>query len=60
MKQFAFALSALAVAVAGPIRAAEISFAANTTGKSIEFLQKQVAVFEKETGNHVKLVTMPS
>ncbi|MBB5662331.1 trehalose/maltose transport system substrate-binding protein [Rhizobium leguminosarum] len=60
MKQFALALSALAVAVAGPIRAAEISFAANTTGKSIEFLQKQVAVFEKETGNHVKLVTMPS
>jgi len=60
MKQFALALSALAVAVAGPIRAAEISFAANTTGKSIEFLQKQVAVFEKNTGNHVKLVTMPS
>jgi trehalose/maltose transport system substrate-binding protein len=60
MKQFAFALTALAVAVAGPIRAAEISFAANTTGKSIEFLQKQVAVFEKNTGNHVKLVTMPS
>ncbi|MDF0662173.1 ABC transporter substrate-binding protein [Rhizobium sp. BC49] len=60
MKQFALALSALAVAVAGPVRAAEISFAANTTGKSIEFLQKQVAVFEKETGNHVKLVTMPS
>ncbi|MGV4796563.1 ABC transporter substrate-binding protein [Rhizobium sp. F40D2] len=60
MKQFAFALSVLAVALAGPIRAADISFAANTTGKSIEFLQKQVAVFEKETGNHVKLVTMPS
>ncbi|MBA8830539.1 MULTISPECIES: ABC transporter substrate-binding protein [Rhizobium] len=60
MKQFAFALTALAVAVAGPIRAAEISFAANTTGKSIEFLQKQMAVFEKNTGNHVKLVTMPS
>ncbi|MGR9131900.1 ABC transporter substrate-binding protein [Rhizobium leguminosarum] len=60
MKQFAFALTALAVAVAGPIRAAEISFAANTTGKSIEFLQKQMADFEKNTGNHVKLVTMPS
>ena len=58
MKQFALALSALAVAVAGPIRAAEISFAANTTGKSIEFLQKQVAVFEKNTGNHDQVEAM--
>ncbi|MBB5551129.1 ABC transporter substrate-binding protein [Rhizobium lentis] len=62
MKQFALGVSALAVAiaVAGPIRAAEISFAANTTGKNVEFLNKQLAIFEKETGNQVKLVTMPS
>ncbi|ANM14579.1 ABC transporter substrate-binding protein [Rhizobium leguminosarum bv. trifolii] len=62
MKQFALGLSALgvAIAVAGPIRAAEISFAANTTGKNVEFLNKQLAIFEKETGNQVKLVTMPS
>ncbi|MBB2838696.1 ABC transporter substrate-binding protein [Rhizobium sophoriradicis] len=62
MKQFALGFSALAVAiaVAGPIRAAEISFAANTTGKNVEFLNKQLAIFEKETGNQVKLVTMPS
>ncbi|MDF0699633.1 ABC transporter substrate-binding protein [Rhizobium sp. MC63] len=62
MKQFTLGVSALAVAiaVAGPIRAAEISFAANTTGKNVEFLNKQLAIFEKETGNQVKLVTMPS
>ncbi|ARM15548.1 MULTISPECIES: ABC transporter substrate-binding protein [Rhizobium] len=62
MKKFALSLSVLGVAIAfaGPIRAAEISFAANTTGKNVEFLNKQLAIFEKETGNQVKLVTMPS
>ncbi|MDR9773404.1 ABC transporter substrate-binding protein [Rhizobium hidalgonense] len=61
MKKFALALSALSFAIAaGPIDAAEISFAANTTGKNVEFLNKQLAIFEKETGNQVKLVTMPS
>ncbi|MBX5132069.1 ABC transporter substrate-binding protein [Rhizobium lentis] len=61
MKNFALALSAIGVALAaGPIHAAEISFAANTTGKNVEFLNKQLAIFEKETGNQVKLVTMPS
>ncbi|MBY5586474.1 ABC transporter substrate-binding protein [Rhizobium leguminosarum] len=62
MKKFALGLSALgiAIAAAGAIRAAEISFAANTTGKNVEFLNKQLAIFEKDTGNQVKLVTMPS
>ncbi|MBB2682867.1 MULTISPECIES: ABC transporter substrate-binding protein [Rhizobium] len=62
MKKFALGMSALGIAIAfaGPIRAAEISFAANTTGKNVEFLNKQLAIFEKETGNQVKLVTMPS
>ncbi|NEI05570.1 extracellular solute-binding protein [Rhizobium leguminosarum] len=61
MKKFALVLCALSVAIAaGPVGAAEISFAANTTGKSVEFLQKQLAIFEKNTGNQVKLVTMPS
>ncbi|ANK88778.1 MULTISPECIES: ABC transporter substrate-binding protein [unclassified Rhizobium] len=61
MKKFALALSAIGLALAaGPIHAAEISFAANTTGKNVEFLNKQLAIFEKETGNQVKLVTMPS
>ncbi|MBY3118347.1 ABC transporter substrate-binding protein [Rhizobium leguminosarum] len=62
MKKFALGLSALgiAIATAGPIRAAEISFAANTTGKNVEFLNKHLAIFEKDTGNQVKLVTMPS
>ncbi|MBY3169182.1 ABC transporter substrate-binding protein [Rhizobium laguerreae] len=62
MKKFALGLSALGIviAAAGPIRAAEISFAANTTGKNVKFLNKQLAIFEKDTGNQVKLVTMPS
>ncbi|MBB4192479.1 trehalose/maltose transport system substrate-binding protein [Rhizobium aethiopicum] len=61
MKKFALALSALGLALAAdPIHAAEISFAANTTGKNVEFLNKQLAIFEKATGNQVKLVTMPS
>ncbi|PDS78417.1 ABC transporter substrate-binding protein [Rhizobium sp. L43] len=61
MKKFALALSVLGLAIAaGPIHAAEISFAANTTGKNVEFLRKQLAIFEKDTGNQVKLVTMPS
>ncbi|MGO6697095.1 ABC transporter substrate-binding protein [Rhizobium johnstonii] len=61
MKKFVLALSAISVAIAaGSVRAAEISFAANTTGKNVEFLHNQLAIFEKNTGNHVKLVTMPS
>ncbi|WP_064709537.1 ABC transporter substrate-binding protein [Rhizobium bangladeshense] len=61
MKKFALAISALGVAIAaGQVHAAEISFAANTTGKNVEFLNKQLAIFEKNTGNQVKLVTMPS
>ncbi|MBX4926615.1 ABC transporter substrate-binding protein [Rhizobium binae] len=61
MKKFTLALSALGIAIAaGQLHAAEISFAANTTGKNVEFLHKQLAIFEKETGNQVKLVTMPS
>ncbi|PDT02750.1 ABC transporter substrate-binding protein [Rhizobium chutanense] len=61
MKTFALAFSVLSVAIAaGPVHAAEISFAANTTGKNVEFLSRQLAIFEKNTGNQVKLVTMPS
>ncbi|QSY96730.1 ABC transporter substrate-binding protein (plasmid) [Rhizobium bangladeshense] len=61
MNKFALAISALGVAIAaGQVHAAEISFAANTTGKNVEFLNKQLAIFEKNTGNQVKLVTMPS
>jgi trehalose/maltose transport system substrate-binding protein len=49
MKKFALGLSALGIAIwtAGPIRAAEISFAANTTGKNVEFLNKQLAFSRK-------------
>lgn len=40
--------------------AAELSMAANSTGKSAEFLRARLAEFEAKTGNKVNLVTMPS
>ncbi|MDK1377579.1 MULTISPECIES: ABC transporter substrate-binding protein [unclassified Sinorhizobium] len=39
--------------------AAEISVAANSTGKNLSFLREQIAKFEKDTGHKVNLVTMP-
>ncbi|WP_412550109.1 ABC transporter substrate-binding protein [Sinorhizobium meliloti] len=40
--------------------AAELSMAANSTGKNLSFLRDQIAKFEKETGHKVNLVTMPA
>ncbi len=40
--------------------AVEISIAANSTGNNIKFLQEQVVKFEKDTGNKVNIVSMPS
>lgn len=40
--------------------AAELSMAANSTGKNLSFLRDQIARFEKETGHKVNLVTMPA
>ncbi len=39
--------------------AAELSLAANTTGKNVSFMREQLDAFEKETGHKVSLVTMP-
>lgn len=50
-------------AIVGPIdlaAAAELSMAANSTGKNLSFLRDQIAKFEKETGHKVNLVTMPA
>ncbi len=44
----------------GWAQAVELSIAANSTGNNIKFLQEQVAKFEKETGNKVNIVSMPS
>ncbi|MBB5702039.1 trehalose/maltose transport system substrate-binding protein [Ochrobactrum daejeonense] len=41
-------------------QAVEISIAASSTGNNIKFLQEQVVGFEKETGNKVNIVSMPS
>jgi trehalose/maltose transport system substrate-binding protein len=40
-------------------QAAEISIAANSTGKGLNFIREQVSVFEKQTGHKVKIVSMP-
>jgi trehalose/maltose transport system substrate-binding protein len=37
----------------------EISMAANSTGKNLNFLRARMAEFEQKTGHIVKLVTMP-
>ncbi|MBB4184743.1 trehalose/maltose transport system substrate-binding protein [Sinorhizobium terangae] len=39
--------------------AAELSLAANTTGKNVNFMREQLDLFEKQTGHKVNLVTMP-
>ncbi|MCG5479559.1 ABC transporter substrate-binding protein [Sinorhizobium alkalisoli] len=39
--------------------AAELSLAANTTGKNVNFMREQLDLFEKRTGHRVSLVTMP-
>ncbi|KAA3515922.1 ABC transporter substrate-binding protein [Agrobacterium rosae] len=40
-------------------QAAEISMAANSTGKNLNFIREQLVEFEKQSGHKVKLVTMP-
>lgn len=44
----------------GWAQAVEISIAANSTRDNIKFLQEQVAKFEKDTGNKVNIISMPS
>ncbi|MCA1369506.1 ABC transporter substrate-binding protein [Bradyrhizobium sp. BRP14] len=51
---FCAALGAVDLAVA-----AELSLAANTTGKNVHFMREQLDLFEKQTGHKVNLVTMP-
>ncbi len=61
--KFCFTAAAVAVALIGatvPSYAAEISISASSTGKNLELFRKQLDVFEKATGNKVKIVTMPS
>ncbi|PSS62067.1 ABC transporter substrate-binding protein [Ensifer sp. NM-2] len=48
-----------AIAAADVVVAAELSLAANTTGKNVNFIREQLDVFEKQTGHKVSLVTMP-
>lgn len=47
------------VVTAGTAGAAELSLAANTTGKNVNFMREQLDLFEKQTGHKVSLVTMP-
>ncbi|MEI3855244.1 MULTISPECIES: ABC transporter substrate-binding protein [Ensifer] len=48
-----------AIVAAGTASAAELSLAANTTGKNVNFIREQLDIFEKQTGHKVSLVTMP-
>ncbi len=48
-----------AIVAAGTAGAAELSLAANTTGKNVNFIREQLDIFEKQTGHKVSLVTMP-
>ncbi|GGA99227.1 hypothetical protein GCM10011491_29340 [Brucella endophytica] len=59
MKKFALALSAIGMSLSAMgAHAAELSFAANTTGASMAFFRKQIAIFEERTGNKVTIVTI--
>ena len=48
-----------AIVAAGTAGAAELSLAANTTGKNVHFIREQLDIFEQQTGHKVSLVTMP-
>jgi len=48
-----------ALGAADLVAAAELSLAANTTGKNVNFMREQLDLFEKQTGHKVNLVTMP-
>lgn len=56
----AVAVAAALIGVAQPSFAENISISASSTGKNLELLRKQLDAFEKETGNKVSIVTMPS
>jgi trehalose/maltose transport system substrate-binding protein len=58
MKTLFLCGSVLSAAVSA--QAAELSIAANSTGKNVAFFRERIAAFEKETGHKVNLVTMPS
>ena len=56
----AVAVAAALFGIAQPSFAADISISASSTGKNLDLLRKQLDAFEKETGNKVSIVTMPS
>ncbi|WP_436088537.1 ABC transporter substrate-binding protein [Pararhizobium sp. LjRoot255] len=54
------ATAAILGAIMGDASAADLSIAANSTGKNAEFLRERLVEFETKTGNKVNLVTMPA
>lgn len=56
----AVALATALFGIVQPSFAADISISASSTGKNLDLLRKQLDTFEKETGNKVSIVTMPS
>ena len=59
MKTLLSAALIAATTLCGSVQAAEISVAANSTGKNLDFLRKLFVEFEEKSGHKVSLVTMP-
>jgi trehalose/maltose transport system substrate-binding protein len=59
MKTLLSAALIAATALCGSVQAAEISIAANSTGKNLDFLRKLFTEFEEKSGHKISLVTMP-
>ena len=58
---YAIATAAFGTALAlSQAQAVELRFVTGSTGKELEFLKKEFDQFEKQTGNKVTIVTMPS
>ncbi|TIT54670.1 MAG: ABC transporter substrate-binding protein, partial [Mesorhizobium sp.] len=54
------ALSVAAVLAAGPARAVELSIVSGDTGNGLKVLREILDRYEKETGDKVTIVAMPS
>jgi trehalose/maltose transport system substrate-binding protein len=54
------AVAAAALLSAGPVRAADLSIVSGDTGNGLQILRDMLDQFEKNTGNKVTIVPMPS
>lgn len=59
MKKLLSAALVAAMALCGAAQAADVTVAAHSTGKNLDFLHRLFGEFEQQTGHKVTLVTMP-